>query len=108
MLVVTASKRLVPTITVPAVIAYVHGDNWRSSDRCAQLADLFALTPGEARLTLAICRGWTIAEAAAEFGLTAQTVRGYTKTIYAKTGARGMPDLVRIVMGSVLALAPYV
>jgi len=33
-------------------------------------------------------------------------VRGYSKSIYAKTGTRGLPDLVRIIMGSVLALAP--
>ncbi|CAN7346677.1 hypothetical protein LJR225_002041 [Phenylobacterium sp. LjRoot225] len=86
----------------PAVIAYVHGDNAPSAHRCDQLAKLFALTPSEARLALALSRGMTIAEAAAEFGLTLETARNYSKKIYSKTGARGQPDLVRFVMRSVL------
>lgn len=90
----------------PAVIAFVHGDSWIAADRCEQLAELFALTPGEARLALALSRGMTIAEAAETFGLAVVTARGYSKTIYAKTGARGLPDLVRIVLRSVLAAAP--
>jgi len=90
----------------PAAIAYVHGDSWRSSDRCEQLAELFALSPREARLALALSRGMTLAEAASDFGLTIGTVRSYSKDIYAKTGARGLPDLVRIVLRSVLAVAP--
>jgi DNA-binding CsgD family transcriptional regulator len=89
----------------PAVIAYVHGDRSPSTDRCEQLAQLFALTPSEARLALALSRGMTIAEAAVEFGLTLETARNYSKKIYSKTGARGQPDLVRFVMRSVLAIA---
>lgn len=90
----------------PSVIAYVHGDNWHSVDRCVQLAELFGLLPSEARLALALSRGMSISEAAASFGLTIETARKYSKLIYAKTGARGLPDLVRIVMRSVLAIAP--
>lgn len=89
----------------PAVIVYVHGDSSPSADRCEQLGQLFALTPSEARLALALSRGMTIAEAAAEFGLTIETARNYSKKIYSKTGARGQPDLVRFVMRSVLAIA---
>jgi DNA-binding CsgD family transcriptional regulator len=47
----------------------------------------------------------TLAEAASEFKLTIATARTYSKDIYHKTGARGLPDLVRIVMRSVLAIA---
>ena len=88
-----------------AVIAYVHGDSWQTSDRCDQLIELFRLSRGEARLALAISRGMSIAEAAAKFGLKIETARKYTKSIYSKTGARGLPDLVRIVMRSGLAFA---
>lgn len=88
------------------VIAYLHGDSWQSSDRCEQLIQLFGLSQGEARLALALSRGMTISEAAVKFGLKTETARKYSKSIYAKTGARGLPDLVRIVMRSVLALAP--
>ena len=89
-----------------AVIAYVHADSWRSSDRCEQLIQLFGLSPGEARLALALSRGMTIAEAAGKFELKVDTARKYSKSIYAKLGARGLPDLVRIVLRSVLAIAP--
>jgi DNA-binding CsgD family transcriptional regulator len=88
-----------------SVVAYVHGDDAPSADRCEQLGQLFALTPSEARLALALSRGMTIAEAASEFGLTLETARNYSKKIYSKTGARGQPDLVRFVMRSVLAIA---
>jgi DNA-binding CsgD family transcriptional regulator len=87
------------------VIAYVHGDRQPSNDRCEQLAQLFGLTFSEARLALALSRGMTIAEAAAEYGLTVETARNYSKKIYSKTGARGQPDLIRFVMRSVLAIA---
>ena len=107
MLLVPASRRAsISTKARAAVIAYVHGDSWRSADRCEQLAELFRLSPREAQLALALCRGMTIAEAAEEFGLAVGTARNYSKAIYAKTGARGLPDLVRIVMRSVLAVAP--
>ena len=54
----------------PVAIAYLQGDNWSSADRHEQIAELFGLLPSEARLALALSRGLTIAEAAAELGLT--------------------------------------
>jgi DNA-binding CsgD family transcriptional regulator len=106
MLLVPGRKKMLSDTAVPSVIAYVHGDNWRSADRCGQLSDMFDLSPSEARLALALCRGKSIAEAAVELGFTLETARSYSKSIYMKTGTHGMADLVRIVMGSVLALAP--
>ena len=108
MLLAPVRSRSISARGAPVAIAYVHGDSWRSSDRCEQLAELFALSPSESRLALALSRGMTIAEAANAFGLTIETARNYSKIIYAKTGARGMPDLVRIVMRSALAIAPDV
>lgn len=106
MLIVPARHRLLAASGNAAVIAYVHGDNWSTQDRQAQLAQLFSLTPSEAKLALALCRGRSITEAAEEIGITVQSARTYSKSIFAKTGARGQPDLVRIIMGSILALAP--
>ncbi|WP_297493999.1 hypothetical protein [Acidocella sp.] len=105
MLLVPTRKRSISAKPDPAVIAYVHGDNWSSADRCDQLAALFVLLPSEARLALALSRGMTITEAAAELGLTVETARNYSKKIYSKTGARGQSDLVRFVMRSVLTIA---
>jgi DNA-binding CsgD family transcriptional regulator len=105
MLLMPIHKRSISAKPDPAIIAYVHGDNWSSADRCEQLAELFLLLPSEARLALALSRGMTITEAAAELGLTVETARNYSKKIYSKLGARGQSDLVRFVMRSVLAIA---
>ena len=53
----------------------------------------------------ALSRGMSITEAAQDLGLTVETARNYSKKVYAKTGARGQPDLIRFVMRSVLAIA---
>jgi DNA-binding CsgD family transcriptional regulator len=57
-------------------------------------------------VALALSRRASITESAEKFGLAVDTVRKYTKTTYAKLGARGLPDLVRIVMRSVVIFAP--
>lgn len=93
------------TLATPALVAYVHADNWSSADRCDQLSQMFDLIPSEARLALALARGMTIAEAAGDLGLTVESARTYSKRIYAKTGARGQVDLVRFMHRSVLAIA---
>jgi len=93
------------TRPAPAIIAYVHADNWSSADRCDQLCQLFDLIPCEARLALALGRGMSIAEAAVDLGLTIESARTYSKRIYARTGARGQAELVRYIHRSVLAIA---
>ncbi len=68
------------------------------------IAALFGLSPREAALTEAICRGLSIIEAGASLRLTSETARNYSKRIYAKTGARGQADLVRMVLSSLAVL----
>ncbi len=89
----------------PVLTAYIHGDRGSSAARVELFVQLFGLSPSEARLALALSRGRTIAEAAAEQGITEQTARGYSKIVYAKTGARGQADLVRILLASAASLA---
>jgi DNA-binding CsgD family transcriptional regulator len=86
-------------------VVYFRGDRSSAADRCEQLAELFGLTPSEARLAWSMVQGLTIAEAAGQHGLTVETARNYSKKIYAKTGASGQVDLVREVLTGVLALA---
>ena len=88
-----------------AMVLFIHGDNRSLADRHEQLAELFGLLPSEARFALALSRGLSIAEAAESLGVTIQTARSYSKTVYAKTGARGQADLIRFILNSVLALA---
>lgn len=103
MLLVPFQRRSIAPGPAPALIAYVHSDSASSADRTARIGELFALLPSEARVALTLSRGVTIREAAAELGLTVETVRHYSKKIYAKTGAKGQPDLVRIIHHSILA-----
>jgi len=89
----------------PVAIIYVSGDRRSQADRCEQLVDLFGLLPSEARLAWMLAQATSIAEAAEALGLTVETARNYSKKIYAKTGARGHAELVRIILTSVLAIS---
>lgn len=91
--------------TKPAAIVYISGDRRSQADRCDQLVDLFGLLPSEARLAWMMAQATSIAEAADALGLTVETARNYSKKIYAKTGARGHAELVRIILTSVLAIS---
>lgn len=88
-----------------AAIVYVSGDRRSQADRCEQLVDLFGLLPSEARLAWLLAQATGITEAAGALGITVETARNYSKKIYAKTGAKGHADLVRIVLTSVLAIS---
>lgn len=104
MLITPVQPHLVSPGSSSVAIIYLNGDQWSRSDRCEQLVDLFGLLPSEARLAWAIAQGLSIAKAAETLGLTLETARNYSKKIYAKTGASGQADLVRIIFTSVLAI----
>jgi DNA-binding CsgD family transcriptional regulator len=89
----------------PIAIIYISGDRRSQADRCEQLVDLFGLLPSEARLAWMLGQATSIADAADALGLTIETARNYSKKIYAKTGARGQAELVRIILTSVLAVS---
>lgn len=62
------------------------------------------LSAREAALAEAISQGRSIIEAGAELQLTQETARNYSKRIYAKTGASGQADLVRMMLSG---LSPF-
>lgn len=105
MLVAPVPPGIMTGSVTPAAIAYVRGDRRSQADRCEQLVDLFGLLPSEARLAWMLAQATSITEAAEALGLTVETARNYSKKIYAKTGARGHADLVRIILTSVLAIS---
>lgn len=69
-----------------------------ASGRRRLLVRLYGLTETEARLAEAIVGGASLEEAAHACGLTRESARTYSKRVFAKTGTRGQPDLVRTVM----------
>jgi DNA-binding CsgD family transcriptional regulator len=89
----------------PAVIGVLR-EHLREPARAAirLLAARHALSANEAALAHALSLGESLAEAGARLHLTDATARNYSKRIYAKTGASGQADLVRIVL---TGLAPF-
>jgi DNA-binding CsgD family transcriptional regulator len=66
---------------------------------------LFALSPAESRLTVALCQGRTVNEYAAIHGVSVGTARFQLKQVLAKTQAQRQSELVRRVCTSVVAHA---
>lgn len=71
----------------------------------AVIAREFGLSAREAALADALSRGLSLIDAGKALNLTAETTRNYSKRIYAKTGASGQADLVRMVLTSLAPLA---
>ena len=69
------------------------------------IAQALELTLAEARLARALGQGDNLREAAMRLNLTIETARYYSKQIFAKTGLRGQPDLIRRLWSGVLVLA---
>jgi DNA-binding CsgD family transcriptional regulator len=69
------------------------------------IAALHGLSDNEAALAHALSMGETLIEAGRRLSLSEETARNYSKRVYAKTGARGQADLVRLIL---TGLAPFV
>lgn len=96
-----------PALAAPvAATGLVRGGGLASQGQAARaLAALHGLSANEAALAEALARGETIVEAGARLRLTSETARNYSKRAYAKTGAKGQADLVRIVLDGLAPLA---
>ncbi|MBP8925331.1 MAG: helix-turn-helix transcriptional regulator [Pseudomonadales bacterium] len=68
------------------------------------VAQLFGLTPQEARLALLLADGYTLEEAAGQLGVAGTAARSYSKRIYAKMGIGSQSDIVRLVYRSLALL----
>ncbi|WP_179400888.1 helix-turn-helix transcriptional regulator [Burkholderia guangdongensis] len=63
-----------------------------------QLAQMFGLTPAEARLAHGLATGLSLDEHAAAGGITTTTARNQLRAVLAKTGQRRQQDLVRMLV----------
>jgi DNA-binding CsgD family transcriptional regulator len=90
----------------PAVVGIFRADR-RELARTAIpfLAARYGLSTNEAALAHALSLGEALVPAGRRLNLTDETARNYSKRIYAKTGARGQADLVRMIL---TGLAPFV
>jgi len=69
------------------------------------LADLFGLTPAEARLTIAIAEGKSLNAFAESHHISSHTARTQIKRVFEKTGTHSQADLVSRVLTSPLVVA---
>lgn len=89
-----------------AVIYLRHRRDAKASDDVrARLIEMFGLTQVECDIAQGLARGRTMGQLAQELGLTENTVRSYSKSIYVKLGVRRQVDLVRLMLHSVALLA---
>lgn len=104
-LLVPMAERAEAALAVPVMLAFCRVPRPADHDRGTVLRDLFGLSAREAELALVMSEGRSIIEAAAAMGLTTETARGYSKTVYAKMGVHGQAELVRQIFLSSAALA---
>jgi DNA-binding CsgD family transcriptional regulator/PAS domain-containing protein len=70
------------------------------------VADVYGLTPAEARLTMALLAGRRLADYAAEQKISLNTAKYYLKEVFTKTGHTRQADLLRdLLINPVLGLA---
>jgi DNA-binding CsgD family transcriptional regulator len=71
------------------------------------LRALYGLTPAEARLVSALCRGQTVQSHAAGTGTSLTTAKTHLRSAFAKTGERRQADLILRIRGdTALAMSP--
>ena len=62
----------------------------------ARIRIRFGLTPAEARVAMAVLRGFTLRDTSETLSVSINTVRAQLSAVFAKTGCRRQADLVRI------------
>jgi DNA-binding CsgD family transcriptional regulator len=87
-----------------AAILYVLTAKPTPEQAWPMLADIFGLTPNEARFAAELAGGQSIAQAGTALGFTLETARHYSKQLYAKLGAAGQVEVVRRIENSVYRL----
>jgi len=92
---------------IVGAVAAVHFQATPASadDPAHALCELFDLTPALARFAWALGHDGGIAEAAKRLGLSIETARFYSKSLYAKLDVKGQAELTRRILTSVAVLA---
>jgi DNA-binding CsgD family transcriptional regulator len=102
-----------PTVGMPVCWVIADGgmvlvsfdDAGTTKRRLSAAALIFGLSPAQARLAALVLDGNDLAQAAAELGVSINTVRTHLQRMFDKTGVRSQPALVRVLLsvGSPLA-----
>jgi DNA-binding CsgD family transcriptional regulator len=85
--------------SAPGVLVMIGDSAARGRVRQGDLMKIYALTPAEADLALALGGGLTLRDAAAERGVAYVTARSQLYAILEKTGVHRQADLTRLIAG---------
>ncbi len=89
----------------PTAAVFISDPDLQESTSLQILAELFELTPAEARLATLLARGLSLADVSSAQNISQHTARAQLKSIFAKTGVSRQAELVRLVLKSVASLA---
>ena len=87
--------RLLLRSSAPAPLdGTVEGGEGSVDDAVARIADAYGLTPRETDVVRYVSQGYSLEKAASMLGVTINTVRTHTRSIYAKLGIHNRQDLI--------------
>ncbi len=93
-------ERFADSVRDPAAIMFLRQPDSRRIALQRHMMETYRLTRAEARLAEALVNGRTLAESAAEDGVTLNTVKTLSKRIFVKTGHHSRSQLIRDVLCS--------
>jgi DNA-binding CsgD family transcriptional regulator len=93
-----SAARGLHTATAPLVLLVITDLSAAVRPQARQLAELFGLTPAEARLAASLAQGMTRADYADEAGISALTAKTHLARAFAKLGVNRESELVRLVL----------
>lgn len=99
------SERMAMLNNGPSVMVCVTDLNTRTSMTAPDLQLLFAVTPAEARVAIAVMTGGTGRQIAADLGLSFHTVRHHLQALLDKTGSASKADLVALLTRAAAGLS---
>lgn len=88
----------------PSALLFITAPERAPRPSADRIRDLHDLTAAEARVVAAVAGGASVAETAVRLGIAESTVRQHLKQAFHKTGTRGQPDLVRLILSDPLSL----
>jgi DNA-binding CsgD family transcriptional regulator len=81
-----------------AAVVFITDPDQRHELDIATMRDLYRTTPAEAALAELLCRGQTVAQAAAARAISEATARTQLGELFRKTGTNRQADLIRVLM----------
>ena len=88
----------------PCAAVFISDPDLLESTSQQTLAELFCLTPAEAKLAMLLARGLSLAEVSEAQNISQHTSRAQLKAVFSKTGVSRQAELVRLVLKSVASL----